>query len=61
MDKWIATMVGQMHINGITQSELAQELGIRRDYLNKILNGKKSPKNAKEKFEAALENLLNKK
>lgn len=61
MDKWIATMVGQMHINGITQAELAREVGVSREYINKVLNGKENPKNAKEKFETALENLLSKK
>ena len=58
MEKWIATVVGKMHLHKITQSELAERLGIRRDYLNKILNGAESPANAKERITKALDELI---
>jgi DNA-binding transcriptional regulator LsrR (DeoR family) len=58
MEKWIATAVGMMHIHGIKQSELAEKMGIRRDYLNKILNGKHSPSGAKERIEGAIKELI---
>ena len=47
MEQWIEIAIGKMHVNKITQSDLASEIGIRRDYLNKILNGNISPKGAK--------------
>ena len=58
MENWIAEVVGKMHIHAIRQEELANQLGVRRDYLNKILNGKETPKGAKERIEAAIDSIL---
>lgn len=58
MEKWIANVVGKMHLHKITQTTLAKELGIRREYLNKILNGAEKPANAKERITAALDKLI---
>ena len=58
MDKWIANVIGKMHIHGIKQDELANQLGVRRDYLNKILNGKENPKNAQKRIETAVDELI---
>lgn len=58
MENWIATVVGKMHLHKITQIDLAAVLGIRRDYLNKILNGKECPANAKANITAALDKLI---
>lgn len=58
MNNWIADVVGKMHINKIKQEELAKKIGIRRDYLNKILNGKEDPKGAKERITAAVDDII---
>lgn len=58
LEKWIATVVGKMHVNKIKQTELAEKLGIRRDYLNKILNGADRPANAEERITKALDELI---
>ena len=58
MPEWIAKVVGLMHRYKIKQSELAEKIGIRRDYLNKILNGNKIPKDAEERIMAALDELI---
>ena len=58
MEQWIETVIGKMHVNKITQSDLAAALGIRRDYLNKILNGNISPKGAKERILNVLEKMV---
>lgn len=58
MERWIGKCVGRMHIYGISQVDLAREMGIRRDYLCKILNGKENPKGARERIEKALEELI---
>ena len=58
MENWIAVVVGKMHVNKITQSELAKKIGIRRDYLNKILNGFDVPANAEERITKALDELI---
>ena len=58
LENWIAIIVGKMHVNKITQSELAKKIGIRRDYLNKILNGFDKPANAEERITKALDELI---
>ena len=58
MENWIAEVVGKMHIHKITQVELAEKIGIRRDYLNKILNGFDKPANAEERVKMALNELI---
>lgn len=61
MEKWISGVVGKMHVYKITQTELANKIGIRRDYLNKILGGIEKPANAKERIVAALDELIKEK
>lgn len=58
MDKWIAEAVGKMHIFGISQSELAEKIGIRREHLNRILNGKENPKEASNKILLAIDEII---
>lgn len=58
MDEWTGLVIGKMHINRITQDELAKHIGIRRDYLNKILNGKKSPKNIEQRVMNAVDEII---
>lgn len=58
MENWIAAVVGKMHVNKIKQTELAEKMGIRRDYLNKILNGFDNPANAEERITNALDELI---
>lgn len=38
----IAQIVGEMHVRGIKQYEMANMLGIKSSYLGEILNGKKT-------------------
>ncbi len=59
--QWTAEVVGQMHIHNITQQELAEELGCTREYVNIILNGKRSPAGIEEKVRVALHNAVSKK
>jgi transcriptional regulator with XRE-family HTH domain len=47
-----------MHVYGISQAELAEKLGVGRTYLNKILNCKEAPANAKERVLGALDELI---
>ena len=58
MDNWIETAVGKMHINKITQIELADCLGVTNDYVSMILNGRRSPKGAKERILTAIDEII---
>lgn len=41
-EPWTADVVGRMHLYGITQSELAKKCNYTPQYINQILNCKKS-------------------
>ncbi len=58
MEHWIGEAVAKMHINKIKQDEVAEKMGIRRDYLNKILNGKESPKGIEQRVTDAIDAIL---
>lgn len=57
-EQWTAKAVGIMHAHKITGGRLAEHMGIRREYLSEILNGKRTPKDAERKVMAALDELL---
>ena len=58
MDTWIETAIGKMHINKITQIELADYLGVTNDYVSMILNGRRSPKGAEERILTAIDEII---
>lgn len=57
-DKWIAKAVGLMHTHHITGGALAEKMGIRREYLSAILNGKRCPKDAEQKIMSAINEMI---
>lgn len=57
--QWTGDLVGKMHLFGITKKELADQVGCSREYLSSILNGHRSPKDAQQTVEAALDRLIN--
>lgn len=58
MERWIANAVGLMHINHITQKEVAAQLGVTNDYVSMILTGKKSPKGAEKRINTAINDII---
>jgi hypothetical protein len=56
--QWMGEIVGQMHNNKISQSQLADRLGIRREYVSVILNGHRCPAGAEARFRAAVNELI---
>ena len=58
MEKWIEVAVGRMHTNKITGVELAEYICVTPQYLSEILNGKKSPKGAKERILTAIDEII---
>lgn len=56
-EHWTAKAVGIMHTHKITGGKLAEHMGIRREYLSEILNGKRTPKDAEHKVMTALNEL----
>ena len=59
--KWTGHLVGKMHNNSITNIDLAEELGYDKNYISMVLKGKKTPKRARERFEAAVDEIIKRK
>ena len=60
-EKWTGQLIGKMHVEEITQNDLAEELGTTKAYVSMVLNGARKPKNARERMEAAFEAVKQKK
>lgn len=58
--KWTGRLVGKMHNEDIRVEDIASELGISTGYASMILNGKRNPSWAKEKFEQAISDVIEK-
>ena len=56
--QWTADLIGKTHLNGIKRKDLAAQLGLHEKYVIMVLNGKKKPPNAEERFNAALDEIL---
>lgn len=61
VQKWTGRLVGKMHNERIKAEDIASELGVSKAYVSMILNGKRTPPNAKERLEAALDSIVAKK
>ena len=59
--QWTGDMVGKMHNNRITMTQVAEKLGVTKAYVCMVLNGRRSPKGAEQKFNAALDELIKEK
>ena len=56
---WTAKAVGQMHVYGITQIDVAEHLGVTSEYIGMILRGVERPKNAETRIMGAIKEILN--
>jgi predicted transcriptional regulator len=56
--KWTGDLVGLMHNHKISKTELANELGVTREYVSMVLNEHRDPAGARERFEGAVNRLI---
>ena len=56
--KWTGDLVGLMHNHKISKTDLANELGVTREYVSMVLNEHRDPAGAKERFENAVGRLI---
>lgn len=54
LNKWIADVIGRMHVAGITGKSLAQECGYTNSYVSTVLHGKKGDDNTRQRIMDAL-------
>lgn len=59
--KWTGNLVGLLHDNKISKTQLAEELGVTREYVSMVLNGHREPEGAEGKFTAALNRIIERK
>ena len=59
--QWIPQIIGKMHTNRIKQVELARRMGLTPEYVCMVFSGRRNPIGAKEKFNAALDELIREK
>ena len=57
-EQWTGEIVGKMHTHKVTGIELAGKLGVTPEYVSMILNEKKTPKGAEERFNTALDEMI---
>ena len=60
-EQWTAEIIGEMHLNGITAKQLANQLGYNPKYVSTVLNGHRNPKKAEQTFRDALNLLIQQK
>lgn len=58
--KWTGNLVGLMHDNKISKTQLAEKLCVTREYVSMVLNGHREPIGAEERFQKAVDELISK-
>ena len=58
--KWTADLIGDMHLAGVTATQLAAEVGWHEKYLSAVMNGHREPKGAEAALRGALGRLIEK-
>ena len=58
--QWIGDFVGKMHRNKVTITQMAQEMGVTREYLSMILNGHREPTGISKRLNDALDSVIEK-
>ena len=56
--QWTSDLVGQMHKHKVSQMQLADEMGMTREYVSMVLNGHREPAGAESKFFAAFQRIV---
>lgn len=58
LEKWTGRLVGRMHNERVNYDDLAAELGVTKAYVSMILNGKRKPPHIRERMEAAVDRIV---
>lgn len=56
--QWIGDFVGRMHRNRVKITQIAQEMGVTREYLSMILNGHRETAGIEQRMNEALDNII---
>jgi YesN/AraC family two-component response regulator len=61
LEKWTGAVVGKMHVHQVTLDDLGKELNFSRGYLSMVLNGRRRPEGIRQRVEAALDAVIERK
>ena len=56
--QWTGDLISKMHVHKISKKQLAEHEGLHPKYVGMILNGKKTPPGAEERFNAAVDEII---
>ena len=56
--QWIGDFVGRMHRHRVKITQIAQEMGVTREYLSMILNGHREPLGIADRMNEALDSVI---
>ena len=59
--EWTGEIVALLHVNGISQNELAREMGNTPQYVCMVLNGKRSPNGIDVRMKEAITAIVERK
>ena len=57
-EAWTGEIVGLLHVNGITQADLAEKMGVTKEYVSMLLNGKKAASGTAERMKQAISEIV---
>ena len=57
-NNWTGDLVGLMHVHKISKKQLADHIGVTREYVSLVLNGHREPKGAEEQFKTAVNEII---
>lgn len=57
-EKWTGRLIGRMHNEEVTLTDLAKEMGVVKAYVSMILHSSRKPKGAQERLENAFQAVL---
>ena len=55
---WTGDLVGLMHVHKISKKQLADHIGVPREYVSLVLNGHREPMGAEEQFKTAVNEII---
>ena len=58
--EWTGDVVKKLHINGIAQTELAEEMKCTKEYISMILNSKREQSDIQTRVEEAISSIIKK-
>lgn len=56
---WAGQLIGDMYDAHVSARQLADYMGLTPEYVSMVLNGKKTPKGAEQRFREALQEMCN--